>query len=181
MKSGEFPPSGQSSRPPVAASRPDRPAREKARQPDHRGASARPLFLFKKRSSSAQAVNRAKLSNFGMHKTEQTLRAMNLINKCSPALIRSGLQVVSTCPATTQVRRTVVVRRSPAVFTSAGASRLRVSLRLDQDGTHRRVRPPGQSADAGALPRWTTDTTRLHHPDAHGTPAWRASVGVGRG
>jgi hypothetical protein len=53
MKSGEFPPSGQSSRPPVAASRPDRPAREKARQQDHRGASARPLFLFKKRSSSA--------------------------------------------------------------------------------------------------------------------------------
>jgi hypothetical protein len=94
---------------------------------------------------------------------------------------RARLTVEYTCPATTSVRRTVVVRRSPAVFTSAGVSRLRVSLRLDHDGTHMRVRPPGQSADAGALPRWTTGTARVHHPDAHGTPTWHASVGVGRG
>jgi hypothetical protein len=94
---------------------------------------------------------------------------------------QARLTVVSTCPATAPARRTVVVRRSPAVFTSAGVSRLRVSLRLDHDGTHMRVRPPGQSADAGALPRWTTGTARVHHPDAHGTPTWHASVGVGRG
>jgi hypothetical protein len=37
---------------------------------------------------------------------------------------QARLTAVYTCPATTHVRRTVVVRRSPAVFTSAGVSRL---------------------------------------------------------
>jgi hypothetical protein len=87
----------------------------------------------------------------------QTIQKANLF-KLSAGPDQARLTVVSTCPATTPARRTVVVRRSPAVFTSAGVSRLRVTLRLDHDDTHMRVRPPGQTADAGALPRWTTGT-----------------------
>jgi hypothetical protein len=89
--------------------------------------------------------------------------------------------VVRSCPAAAHGRRPDAVHRAAAVLASAGVSRPRASLRLGHIGTRWRVRPSGQSAGAGALPRRTVGAARLHHPDARGTPAWHASVGAGRG